>query len=101
VQGIGGLGHLGIQFANKFGYKVVAVGRGSQIEPLAMKLGADVYIDSRAKNPVEELAKTRRRKSHYRDSAGLQGNGRTDCEAMYRSTLLWSTSDVPVSTNTG
>ncbi|WP_235011396.1 alcohol dehydrogenase catalytic domain-containing protein [Bryocella elongata] len=33
VQGIGGLGHLGIQFANKFGYKVAAIGRGSQIEP--------------------------------------------------------------------
>jgi D-arabinose 1-dehydrogenase-like Zn-dependent alcohol dehydrogenase len=55
VQGIGGLGHLGIQFANKFGYKVAAVGRGSQIESLAMKLGADVYIDSKAKNAAEEL----------------------------------------------
>ena len=57
VQGIGGLGHLGIQFANKFGYKVAAVGRGSQIEPLAMKLGADVYIDTKVKNPAEELQK--------------------------------------------
>ena len=57
VQGIGGLGHLGIQFANKFGYKVAAIGRGSQIESLAMKLGADVYIDSKAKNPAEELQK--------------------------------------------
>jgi D-arabinose 1-dehydrogenase-like Zn-dependent alcohol dehydrogenase len=55
VQGIGGLGHLGIQFANKFGYKVVAVGRGSQIEPLAKKLGADVYIDSKVTNATEEL----------------------------------------------
>jgi D-arabinose 1-dehydrogenase-like Zn-dependent alcohol dehydrogenase len=55
VQGIGGLGHLGIQFANKFGYKVAAVGRGSQIESLAMKLGADVYIDSKVKNAAEEL----------------------------------------------
>jgi len=57
VQGIGGLGHLGIQFANKFGYKVVAVGRGSQNETLAKKLGADVYIDSKAKNAAEELQK--------------------------------------------
>jgi D-arabinose 1-dehydrogenase-like Zn-dependent alcohol dehydrogenase len=57
VQGIGGLGHLGIQFANKFGYKVAAVGRGSHIEPLAMKLGADVYIDSKAKSSAEELQK--------------------------------------------
>jgi len=55
VQGIGGLGHLGIQFANKFGYKVAAIGRGSQIESLAMKLGADVYIDSKVKNAAEEL----------------------------------------------
>ena len=55
VQGIGGLGHLGIQFANKFGFKVAAVGRGWQIESLALKLGADMYIDSKAKNPAEEL----------------------------------------------
>ena len=57
VQGIGGLGHLGIQFANKLGYKVAAVGRGAQIESLATKLGADAYIDSREKNPAEELQK--------------------------------------------
>ena len=57
VQGIGGLGHLGIQFANKFGYKVAAVGRGSHIESLAMRLGADVYIDSKVKNAAEELQK--------------------------------------------
>src|SRR3984885_2898534 len=57
VQGIGGLGHLGIQFANKFGYQVAAVGRGAHIEPLAKKLGADVYIDSKLKNVSEELQK--------------------------------------------
>jgi len=55
VQGIGGLGHLGIQFANKFGYWVAAVGRGTQSEPLAKKLGADLYIDSKAQNAAEEL----------------------------------------------
>src|SRR6202044_2588218 len=48
VQGIGGLGHLGIQFANKFGYKVAAIGRGPENETLAKKLGATVYIDSKA-----------------------------------------------------
>src|SRR5580698_4155706 len=53
VQGIGGLGHLGIQFANKFGFQVAAVGRGAQIESLAMKLGADVYIDSASTKPAE------------------------------------------------
>jgi D-arabinose 1-dehydrogenase-like Zn-dependent alcohol dehydrogenase len=57
VQGIGGLGHLGIQFANKFGYRVAAIGRGSENEALARKLGADAYIDSRATTPAEELQK--------------------------------------------
>src|SRR5438445_5278095 len=57
VQGIGGLGHLGIQFANKFGYKVAAVGRGSQKAALAKKLGAHLYIDSKATNAAEELQK--------------------------------------------
>ncbi len=57
VQGIGGLGHLGIQFANKFGYKVAAIGRGSGNAALAKKLGASVYIDSKATKPAEELQK--------------------------------------------
>jgi D-arabinose 1-dehydrogenase-like Zn-dependent alcohol dehydrogenase len=57
VQGIGGLGHLGIQFANKFGYKVAAVGRGSENASLAKKLGANVYIDSGVTNAAEELQK--------------------------------------------
>ena len=57
VQGVGGLGHLGIQFANKFGYKTAAIGRGSENAPLAKKLGASVYIDSHATNPAEELQK--------------------------------------------
>jgi D-arabinose 1-dehydrogenase-like Zn-dependent alcohol dehydrogenase len=57
VQGIGGLGHLGIQFASKFGYRVAAVGRGSENAALARKLGASVYIDSRATNAAEELQK--------------------------------------------
>jgi D-arabinose 1-dehydrogenase-like Zn-dependent alcohol dehydrogenase len=57
VLGIGGLGHLGIQFANKFGYKVVAIGRGSENAALAKKLGASVYIDSQSTKAVEELQK--------------------------------------------
>ena len=57
VQGIGGLGHLGIQFANKFGYKVAAIGRGSENAVLAKKLGASVYIDSKSTNAAEELQK--------------------------------------------
>jgi D-arabinose 1-dehydrogenase-like Zn-dependent alcohol dehydrogenase len=57
VQGIGGLGHLGIQFASKFGYKVAAIGRGPENAALAKKLGANVYIDSKATNAAEELQK--------------------------------------------
>jgi D-arabinose 1-dehydrogenase-like Zn-dependent alcohol dehydrogenase len=57
VQGIGGLGHLGIQFANKFGYKVAAIGQGSENAALAKKLGANVYIDSKSTNAAEELQK--------------------------------------------
>jgi D-arabinose 1-dehydrogenase-like Zn-dependent alcohol dehydrogenase len=57
VQGIGGLGHLGIQFANKFGYKVAAVGRGQETAARAKKLGASLYIDSKATNAAQELQK--------------------------------------------
>ena len=57
VLGIGGLGHLGIQFANKFGYKVAAVGRGPENAALAKKLGASVYIDNKVTKPAEELQK--------------------------------------------
>ncbi|HEY6388558.1 MAG TPA: alcohol dehydrogenase [Candidatus Acidoferrum sp.] len=55
VLGIGGLGHLGIQFAKKFGYKVAAIGRGSESAALAKKLGASVYIDNKVTNAAEEL----------------------------------------------
>jgi D-arabinose 1-dehydrogenase-like Zn-dependent alcohol dehydrogenase len=57
VQGMGGLGHLGVQFANKFGYRVAAVGRGLENAALAKKLGAHVYIDSSASNAAAELQK--------------------------------------------
>src|SRR2546422_457870 len=57
VQGVGGLGHLGIQFASKFGYKVAAIGRGPENAALAKKLGASVYIDSKATNAAQELQK--------------------------------------------
>jgi D-arabinose 1-dehydrogenase-like Zn-dependent alcohol dehydrogenase len=57
VQGIGGLGHLGIQWANKSGYKVAAIGRGPENAVLAKKLGASIYIDSKATNAAQELQK--------------------------------------------
>jgi len=57
VQGIGGLGHLGIQFGNKFGYKVAAIGRGPETAGLAKKLGASMYIDSKSTNAADALQK--------------------------------------------
>ena len=57
VQGVGGLGHLGIQFAKKFGYRVAAVGRGTQNAEMAKRLGADVYIDSAAMDAASGLQK--------------------------------------------
>jgi D-arabinose 1-dehydrogenase-like Zn-dependent alcohol dehydrogenase len=58
VQGIGGLGHLGVQFANKFGYRVAAIGRGAENATLAKKLGASFYIDSESVNAAEALQKS-------------------------------------------
>ncbi|MBI4401227.1 MAG: alcohol dehydrogenase catalytic domain-containing protein [Nitrospirae bacterium] len=55
VQGLGGLGHLGIQFASKMGYRTVAIGRGKDKEPLALKLGAIRYLDADAVNVAKEL----------------------------------------------
>ena len=57
VLGVGGLGHLGIQFAAKMGFKTVAIARGMDKEPLARKLGASSYIDSKAQDPAAELLK--------------------------------------------
>ena len=57
VQGVGGLGHLGIQFATKMGYRTVAIGRGKDKETLALKLGADRYLDTATVNVADELAK--------------------------------------------
>lgn len=57
VQAIGGLGHLGIQFANKFGYRTVAISRGDDARELALKLGAHAYINSDATPPGDELKK--------------------------------------------
>jgi len=55
IQGIGGLGHLGIQFASKFGFATVAIGRGEQNMNLALELGARVYIDARSQDVAKEL----------------------------------------------
>ena len=57
VQGIGGLGHLGVQYARQMGFQTVALGRGKDKEPLAKKLGAHYYIDSNVSDTVAELKK--------------------------------------------
>ena len=57
IQAIGGLGHLAVQFANKFGYRAVAIGRGGSTKELALKLGAQAYIASDQSNAAEELQK--------------------------------------------
>jgi D-arabinose 1-dehydrogenase-like Zn-dependent alcohol dehydrogenase len=57
ILGLGGLGHLGVQFAAKMGFKTVGIARGKDKEPLARKLGAWHYIDSQTQDPAAELAK--------------------------------------------
>ena len=64
VLGLGGLGHLGVQFAAKMGFNTVAIARGSDKEPLARQLGAHHYIDSQAQDVAAELVKMGGAKSH-------------------------------------
>ena len=57
ILGLGGLGHLGVQFAARMGFETVAIARGRDEEPLAQKLGARHYIDSQTQDPAAELSK--------------------------------------------
>src|SRR5437588_1278141 len=57
VLGLGGLGHLGVQYAATMGFRTVGIARGQDKEPLARQLGASVYIDSQSQDPAEELNK--------------------------------------------
>jgi alcohol dehydrogenase/propanol-preferring alcohol dehydrogenase len=57
VLGLGGLGHLAVQFAAKMGLHTVGIARGKDKEPLARQLGAAVYIDSQSQDPSAELQK--------------------------------------------
>ena len=57
ILGLGGLGHLGVQFAAKMGFKTIAIARGKDKEPLARQLGAMHYIDTQAQDPAVELRK--------------------------------------------
>lgn len=57
IHGLGGLGHLALQFAVRLGFKVAVISRGAEKEPLARKLGAQIYIDANDKNAADELMK--------------------------------------------
>jgi D-arabinose 1-dehydrogenase-like Zn-dependent alcohol dehydrogenase len=57
VLGIGGLGHLGVQFAAKGGFRTVAIARGKEKDTLARQLGAEHYVDSQTQDPAQELAR--------------------------------------------
>jgi propanol-preferring alcohol dehydrogenase len=57
IQGIGGLGHLGVQYAKKMGFRTVAIGFGPDKEHLAPKLGAHIYIDAKAEDAGAALQK--------------------------------------------
>jgi D-arabinose 1-dehydrogenase-like Zn-dependent alcohol dehydrogenase len=57
VVGLGGLGHLAVQYAAKMGFRTVGIARGKDKEPLARQLGASIYLDSQAQDPAAELLK--------------------------------------------
>ena len=76
VHGIGGLGHLGVQYARQMGFETVAIGRGKDKEPLAKKLGAHHYIDSDAARCGGGIAKARRRARDSGDRAERKGDFR-------------------------
>jgi alcohol dehydrogenase len=78
VHGVGGLGHLGMQFAARQGFRTVAVNRGRDKEELARSLGASDYIDSAAEDPAKALPRwaARRRSSPPSPTAGDAGDRR-------------------------
>jgi D-arabinose 1-dehydrogenase-like Zn-dependent alcohol dehydrogenase len=57
ILGLGGLGHLGVQYSARMGFHTVGIARGKDKEPLARKLGASIYIDSQSQDPAAELLK--------------------------------------------
>src|SRR4029077_16409549 len=78
VLGIGGLGHLGVQYARQMGFEVAAIARGADKAELAKKLGAHHYIDNAAADPAQ-AAGARRRQSHS-DNGVRRQDGRRDLQ---------------------
>ena len=91
VQGIGGLGHLGIQFARQMGFRTVAIGRGGDKEALVKQLGAHQYIDSDAGAPAAALKARGRRGCDSGHRARFQGDLRA-WSMDWRRTESWSLS---------
>jgi len=84
VQGVGGLGHLGIQFASKFGCQVAAIGLGTESGELAKKLGASLYIDSKATNAAEALQQLGGARGHPGDRSQREGDVPVDRRSRTR-----------------
>jgi D-arabinose 1-dehydrogenase-like Zn-dependent alcohol dehydrogenase len=82
VHGLGGLGHLAVQFASKLGYRTVAISRGKDKKALAYQLGAHTYIDAEATDAAVELKKTRRGPHHPGDRSQQQSDFRADQWAL-------------------
>ena len=75
VQGIGGLGHLGIQFARHMGFRTVAIGRGSDKEKLAKQLGAHVYVDTTVEDAAAVLQRMGGARAILATAPGADGMG--------------------------
>jgi D-arabinose 1-dehydrogenase-like Zn-dependent alcohol dehydrogenase len=85
ILGLGGLGHLAVQYAVKMGFKTVGVARGQDKEPLSRKLGAHHYIDSQAQDAAAELQKL--------GGAKVILATVTNGEAMAQSKAAWVSTD--------
>lgn len=110
VSGIGGLGHLAVQYAKKAGYEVAAISRGADKEQLARQLGAHHYIDSEKENPAEALkslggakvilATAPNAKTISSLMGGLGTNGELIIAAVDDTSLEWSAMDFLMGPNT-
>lgn len=110
VSGIGGLGHLAVQYAKKAGYEVAAISRGADKEQLARQLGAHHYIDSEKENPAEALkalggakvilATAPNAKTISSLMGGLGTNGELIIAAVDDTPLDWSAMDFLMGPNT-
>jgi D-arabinose 1-dehydrogenase-like Zn-dependent alcohol dehydrogenase len=88
VLGLGGLGHLGVQYAAKMGFHTVGIARGQDKEPLARRLGAAVYIDSQAQDPAAELLKLGGARGILATATSGEAMSAVQCGVAVNGTLL-------------